>query len=139
MILFLTNRIFFQHHHIGTYRLQIKIQVKKTFNFVIGGGWVQNRMPDLNCILEEQKCSYGNLMVHDFKFIFKKKIFTFVMALNTSCILLFMTVRHNKAVSTHYETDYVYRHKRESFSVANWLQLLSNDQWGPEFEYIFNK
>lgn len=78
-------------------------------------------------------------MVHDFKFIFKKKIFTFVMVLNTSCILLFMTVRHNKAVSTHYETDYVYRHKRESFSVANWLQLLSNDQWGPEFEYIFYK
>lgn len=50
MILFLTNRIFFQHHHIDTYRLQIKIQVKKTFNFVIGGGWVQNRMPDLNCM-----------------------------------------------------------------------------------------
>lgn len=49
MILFLTNRIFFQHHHIGTYRLQIKIQVKKTSNFVIGGGF-HNRMPDLNCM-----------------------------------------------------------------------------------------
>lgn len=122
MILFLTNRIFFQHHHIGTYRLQIKIQVKKSFNFVIGGGgFIIECLTLTVCILEEKKCSYGKLMVHDFKFIFKKKIFTFVMVLNTSCILLFMTVRHNKAVSTHYETDYVYRHKRESFSVANWL------------------
>lgn len=136
MILFLTNRIFFNIITLVLIVCKSKFKWKRLLILLL---FKLECLTLTVCILEEQKCSYGKLMVHDFKFIFKKKIFTFVMVLNTSCILLFMTVRHNKAVSTHYETDYVYRHKRESFSVANWLQLLSNDQWGPKFEYIFYK
>lgn len=78
-------------------------------------------------------------MVYDFKFIFKKKIFIFVMVFNIFCILFFMIVCYNKVVLIYYEIDYVYCYKCEFFFVVNWLQFLFNDQWGFEFEYIFYK